>query len=918
MTKDTPTTTPAEPKQTGTEINRSDLHAAPVYAELVESLLAQLEVFFSGKMAELFVAVDEHLFASADQAKNTAEQNRLFEFMNALRKKREAIGKSFFLELNKYLRPIAVSKELPKKKHHAPPGQTGLSLIDQDEMDEMITLTTITGKAAMDCREELSHLEARLEHLALQNRNIFHPKALDPTHICDAFQESLVTSEFDKVNKLILYKMFGSEVVKNLKQLYDDLNGSMIRAGVLPQIEHTGKIRRTREARQRNAEQASEAENLNAEQQQGPMGRGGQQGGYYSARGGAAGAGGSSCAGGSAAGSGQSAAGAGYGTASGASGSAGGYGSSGVGAAAGGGNTGVAGVGGTGGAGRAGGGSGGTSGAGVSVGASGSGGQGSGAQGGAIHGASSAGGGANQTGNVASTANANDQRMSAGFPAGQIRSRIAGFVGGDPVTADTSGGAGADGAVYYTRQEVVTALSGMQNVTDVSSTAPLQFNAAAIKKAVLASIGERSGGTLTKRVNQISEKTIDFIKLIFDAIIDDKGISDTIKALLLSLQIPIIKAAMLDADFFIDDKHPARQLLDRIAEAGVGVNDRNDAVCVELTVIVRKLLKEYHEDIGAFSVALESIKALTDRIYEAARNTEKLSQEQVKHTHARTIVLQEIRKITLGKELAPGIRVLVMKIWPSLMFNYYLRHGKANDEWVEMLMILAKIIDSVQPHYSLDDLKDLGLSYDDVITSVTEKLRKFRKTEDVIEQAILDLRETYEKLDSKRVVKARDDVADVVTADAVKADKSSADNASAEITAPSFTPIPKRPVQKSAVESLAEASMEMAADGEATETNITPEKAARSKLDKLPPEVQPGSWFIVYNGENKPVRRLKLAVILMQDATMVFVDHLGNVVVEKDVAEFAEELVRGASGIIMQHSVFDHALRSALQTIPQH
>ncbi|HEX5637122.1 MAG TPA: DUF1631 family protein, partial [Gammaproteobacteria bacterium] len=293
-----------------------------------------------------------------------------------------------------------------------------------------------------------------------------------------------------------------------------------------------------------------------------------------------------------------------------------------------------------------------------------------------------------------------DQRVSAGMPVGHIRQSISGYMGGDPASGDVAGG-GVDSAIYYTRQEVVSALSGIQNVTDVSHDVPLKFDAGAIKKAVLTSIGERSGGVVNKRVNQISEKTIDFIKLIFDAIIEDKGINDTIKALLLSLQIPIIKAAMLDADFFIDDKHPARQLLDRIAEAGVGVSDHKDEVYIELNGIVKKLLREYREDIGAFSVALEAIKALTDRIYQQARSTEKQSQEQVKHAHARTVVLQEIRKVTLGKELAPGIRLLVLKIWPSLMFNHYLRHGKANDEWVEMLMVLSKIIESVQSHLSM-------------------------------------------------------------------------------------------------------------------------------------------------------------------------------------------------------------------------
>jgi hypothetical protein len=482
--------------------------------------------------------------------------------------------------------------------------------------------------------------------------------------------------------------------------------------------------------------------------------------------------------------------------------------------------------------------------------------------------------------------------------------------------------------VYYTRQEVVSALSGIQNVVEVSHSAPLKFDASAIKKAVLASIGERSGGIVNKRVNHISEKTIDFIKLIFDAIIEDKGINDTIKALLLSLQIPIIKAAMLDADFFIDDKHPARQLLDRIAEAGVGVSDHKDLVYIELNGIVKTLLKEYNEDIGAFSTALDNIKALTDRIYEQARNTEKQSQEQVKHAHARTVVLQEIRKITLGKELAPGIRVLVLKIWPSLLFNHYLRHGKANDEWVEMLMVLSKIIESVQSHLSYADLADLGLSYEDIIRSVSDKLTKCNKPAELLNQAINDLRETYTKLEEQRAVNA------------ARQEKEAAASLDTPVVASGaasekVTPAIEKPVKPAkvvsvvkavadekveavvahTVETTAETIVETADQAGAPDADITPEKAARAKLDKLPHDVQPGAWFIVFNGEGRPVRRLKLAVILMQDATMVFVDHLGNVVVEKDAEEFAEELARGASGIIMQHSVFDHALRSALQTI---
>jgi hypothetical protein len=39
------------------------------------------------------------------------------------------------------------------------------------------------------------------------------------------------------------------------------------------------------------------------------------------------------------------------------------------------------------------------------------------------------------------------------------------------------------------------------------------------------------------------------------------------------------------------------------------------------------------------------------------------------------------------------------------------------------------------------------------------------------------------------------------------------------------------------------------------------------------------------------------------------------VVIEKDAGIFTDEIDKGLSGLIMQHSVFDHALHAALETI---
>ena len=67
--------------------------------------------------------------------------------------------------------------------------------------------------------------------------------------------------------------------------------------------------------------------------------------------------------------------------------------------------------------------------------------------------------------------------------------------------------------------------------------------------------------------------------------------------------------------------------------------------------------------------------------------------------------------------------------------------------------------------------------------------------------------------------------------------------------------------------------------------------------------------------ENKRSRRLKLSIILIEEALLVFVDHDGNRVTEREADVFADELESGKSNLIMNHSVFDSAMSSVFETI---
>ncbi|VAW62401.1 hypothetical protein MNBD_GAMMA11-3111, partial [hydrothermal vent metagenome] len=838
------------------------------YAELIEQIISQLEMFFASHLEDMFLQADNYLFEAADEATSTAEQTSLFECMNSMRASKQLIQQGFVDELSIYLQPVGELDELPEKKQSRKSEELGL--VEQNEMDEMVTLVTISSKAAMDNAEAINHLIKRFKELSQYNDHIFHAEALEPKRLCDSMYEAVREIDLTDKNKLILYRFFDRSLVSQLAELYETLNNLLIEQGILPVIDYSGAVPHYEESAYEEpaADMPGDiADPQYAQQPAQPLPPGasaapppppGMRRAFGSGM-----AGYSSYAGNvqpqmPGTGmpmqspdqqSGQPAGGAG-------------------GSPQGGGLPGTR---------RA---------------------FGSGMVGFAQAPAPASAAGKPVAGGVSAGMPAmgpSGQKYSAGVPVGQVRESIENFVGGTHADGMT-GGAG-----YYSHRQVMTALTELQVPAENISETPLAFDANQIKKAVLSSIGESEGGAVTKAVNQVSEKTIDFIKLIFDAIIDEESITDEIKTLLLSLQIPVIKAAMLDSDFFVDDQHPARQLLDKIAEAGVGVVEHTDPVYIEIEKVVRKLLNDYDEDVIAFTVALDELNELTEEIYRKARETEVESQKAVKMAHAKRIVLQEIRKITIGKELPRGIRTLVLKVWPSMMFNHFLNNGKANDEWVELLMILQKIIESVQPIHSIRELEDLGLSHQDIVDATRSKLKMCRKQRDIVEQALVELEETYKNLMQTVDLKTDDQGAAVQDGCEAQAEPVGKPTAAAE-------------EDEQQDEELTLDQTEAQAEPE-REAETDAEEIARGKIRKLPEGVSPGAWFIVYNGEDRPVRRLKLAVILVHDATIVFVDHLGNVVIEKDAAEFTDEVEKGLSGIIMQHSVFDHALSSALETI---
>ena len=106
--------------------------------------------------------------------------------------------------------------------------------------------------------------------------------------------------------------------------------------------------------------------------------------------------------------------------------------------------------------------------------------------------------------------------------------------------------------------------------------------------------------------------TIDIVAMLFDYIFVDEDIPGNVKAMLGRLQIPLLKVALLDKAFFSSTEHPARKLVDRMAEAAIGLDERSvkgDATVRMIERTVQRVLDEFDTDFILFEKLLVEVNA---------------------------------------------------------------------------------------------------------------------------------------------------------------------------------------------------------------------------------------------------------------------------------------------------------------------
>ena len=221
-----------------------------------------------------------------------------------------------------------------------------------------------------------------------------------------------------------------------------------------------------------------------------------------------------------------------------------------------------------------------------------------------------------------------------------------------------------------------------------------------------APIGEGGG--------RIDDLTVDIVAMLFDFVLEDREIPDFMKALIGRLQIPILKVAMLDRSVFSKRTHPARRLVNALADAAVGwteADQANNPVFAKAQAVVNRVLSDFEDDVALFAELLAEFELFrTEAEHEAeqrAKDSVKLVQGKEQLDQAKNLARREVARRTSTEGIPPAVRYFLKQHWVDFLTVAHMAQSEDGEQWQSAVDVMDRLVWSVEPKATVEDRAQL-------------------------------------------------------------------------------------------------------------------------------------------------------------------------------------------------------------------
>lgn len=208
--------------------------------------------------------------------------------------------------------------------------------------------------------------------------------------------------------------------------------------------------------------------------------------------------------------------------------------------------------------------------------------------------------------------------------------------------------------------------------------------------------------------NPLDIVMVDAVAMLFDVLFEEESIPDRLKAQIARLQIPVLKAAMMDRNFFSLRHHPVRRMLDSIAVLSVRIpateigNERLEAV----SRVVTRVVENFAQDMEIFESAAEELEAMDQTLestVEAELQPDIQKFQQAERAEVALIVAHDfINRCVNAQPVVPSIIEFLRKDWAALLTTDYTNEGETGAHFNSHVETMRELVWSVQAKKDMD------------------------------------------------------------------------------------------------------------------------------------------------------------------------------------------------------------------------
>lgn len=447
----------------------------------------------------------------------------------------------------------------------------------------------------------------------------------------------------------------------------------------------------------------------------------------------------------------------------------------------------------------------------------------------------------------------------------------------------------------------------------------------------------RSEGGRKHDVGQVDSDVINLVSMLFDFILEDRQLHPVMKAVIGRLQIPVLKVALSDKNFFNRGGHPVRKLLNELAMSAIGWTEKKsgqrDPLRDKIESVVDRVLNEFTDNVDIFSELLSDFGHFMDLdrrrrelVEQRLRDAEEGRAKQERASKATDILLNE--QIT-GRDLPPPVVTLLNEAWSKYLQWIVLREGEDSERWEEASELTRQLVWSVDPRPVGDNTRsELLRSIPGVVDGLRNALQEISWDPFATDAAIRDLELAHVDVFQRLVTTTRRSVAPqaapqpepekteepvvakVVPETAPRAPEHTlpaeeATKVTPEPSAKKSAPSAEQPVTQASVGGSGESPGE--SSGENSGDSVEPQWLDRADSLRV------GSWIELTREGTKA--RCKLAAFIKATGKYIFVNRSGAKVAEYHRENLAMAMAADEITMLDDGLIFDRALESIIDNL---